>query len=120
VNNNKVSFSNVDLSPIKRNDYTLWSSPYKSNMIDGFWPIVLWSTVYRIDFLENLLNYSGMKRSTALGHVELFYKDKKNWNSFIKIFPGEIGYINMQFCGIEMQRNLNWKELINYPNNEVR
>jgi hypothetical protein len=54
-----------------------------------------------------------------LGSVEAAFQKPKIWQAFIKKYPGELGYINMQFGGLEMHRNKNWHTLINYPNNPV-
>ena len=54
VTDEQVSFEKVVMQPKRYDDYTLWSSFYHDEMIEGFWPIVLWSTVYRIDFLLDI------------------------------------------------------------------
>lgn len=121
LEDDKITFNNIELKPIRQEDYTLWWSYFHNDMVDEFWPIALWGGVYRLDFLKKILFNKNASNITHLAGLELFYKDKKNWIKFLKDNDNnKIGYINMQFCGLEMHRNKNWNELINYPNNEVR
>ena len=119
---NKVSFEHVSLNPIRYDEYTLWISPLEKEMIlRRFWPLILWFTFYDIDFLTDALVrfQTQTPASNTLGKAELFYKEPKNWNLLTKQ-GGKIGYINMQFGGFEMQRNKNFMELLNLPNESVR
>jgi hypothetical protein len=116
---NKITFSMVKLKPVRFEEFTLWKSTFTSHMTEKYWPIALWSSVYEIDFLMNVLHSPNKIKFNSLAQVELYYQDRKNWTKLIKAYPGELGYINMQFCGLEMQRNRNWKKLINYPNFEI-
>ena len=50
----------------------------------------------------NIYGTLNEKQLNALNHIE-----------------GKLGYINMQFGGLEMQRNTNWQTLINLPNQPV-
>ncbi|MCH7535876.1 MAG: hypothetical protein IH948_09085 [Bacteroidetes bacterium] len=116
VEKDRVSFGNVAMKPHAYDSYRLWSSDFHNRMVDGYWPITLWFCLYRLRFLKKLLMNSGVKKIRSLGYVELYYKDPSNWEKLIRIYPGKIGYINMQFAGLEMTRNRNWKELISFPN----
>lgn len=119
--NGRIQFDSVTLQPRREKDYTLWWSYFDRHTIEGnYWPIALWFCLYRLDFLEKLLDYPGVKRMKHLAHVELFYKNTENWHRFIEGYNGKFAYINMQFGGFEMHRNENWRELINLPNHPVR
>ena len=118
-NENYLQFDAVKLYPIKRNRYTLWESPHLADMTTKkFWPIALWSTIYRSSFLKKLLTGPNDNNFKHLADAELFYKNNINWRNCInsKFIDGKIGYINMEYCGIEMEHNKNWKTLLTYPN----
>jgi len=121
ISSDEVAFDRVRLRPDRQEVYTLWWSTLEDEMVEGkYWPFALWSSAYRADFLERLLDAPEVRGMRAMGEVELFYKDGANWRRALQAFGGRIGYINMQFCGIEMQRNRNWRELTALPNTEVR
>jgi hypothetical protein len=122
IQNSKLNFDHVVLHPTRFSDYTLWWSYYDEAMIKGkYWPISLWSAIYRVDFLEKLLDIKELKKSKNLVDAEIYYRNPENWaRSLKRNIEGKLGYINMQFCGIEMQNNIDWKALIQYPNSLVR
>lgn len=121
VSKNQVSFGNLRLSPTRYRDYTLWWSRFHVAMVDGtFWPIYMWQTLYRATFLERVLTFENVRGCRSLGRVELYYKNKDNWRRMLESFPGKLGYINMQFGGLEMHRHGGWRELIRFPNVAVR
>lgn len=120
---NQVKFDSVILISSDYHDYTLWWSYYHENMVDeDYWPIALWSTLYRVSFLEKLLTHPKLLKEKHLVNAEIFYKQKSNFIREVKKgnLMGKIGYINMQFCGLEMHQNCDWKNLIHYPNIPVR
>ncbi len=120
IENDEIKFDKVTLKPTRFHDYTLWWSYYEENMVDkDYWPISLWSILYRVDFLEKLLTGKGKDHLKHLVDIEHFYRKKANWVQEVRETKGKIGYINMQFVGIEMQNNLNWMDLIQYPNTPV-
>jgi len=117
VGENLVSFDRVHLQPTRHKDYTLWWAYFDDKMADGeYWPIAMWQAVYRAEFLERLLTHEPVAKLGSLGQVELYYKT--NWRS--ASLAGKLAYINMQFAGLEMHRNRNWRELIRYSNEAVR
>jgi len=121
ISKDEICFDQVRLHPIRRKDYTLWQTLYHANIMDGqYWALPMWSTIYRADFLEKLLTYDVVHTMKRLGEVELYYKNKDNWQVALPHFSGKLGYINMQFGGLEMHRNKNWQELISLPNTAVR
>jgi hypothetical protein len=120
IEEDRVKFENVTLTPTRFENYTLWWSYFHSNMNGDFWPITLWSTIYRADFLEKILSNPESTKQKHLVNVELYYRINDNWRELIQDFPGKVGYINMQFIGIEKQNNKNWEFLITYPNSSVR
>jgi len=66
-------------------------------MVDGnYWPFALWFTVCIV------------KNFTGLNHLEVFFRKKENWSLFIKEISASRGFINIQFGGLEMERNKNW------------
>jgi hypothetical protein len=91
-------------------------------MVDAnFWVIAMWLAVYRADFLEKLLTLTPQVASLrGLNQVEVYYKDRLNWQRALSQFSGKIGFINLQFGGLEMHRNQNWRDLIQLPNVAVR
>jgi len=116
IEEEEVSFPGVRLRASREENYTLWWARYESGVFASrCWPVVLWLTVYRADFLEALLSGA---REQGLGGVELFYKNKANWPK--AWLSQRLGFINMQFGGLEMQRNKEWKETIRVPNAAVR
>lgn len=121
VGKNRVSFGSLHLSPTRYRDYTLWWSRFHENMVDGaFWTIFMWQALYRAGFLEKVLAFEGVRGRRSLGRVEQYYKTKVNWRHALLYFFGKLGYINMQFGGLEMHRNKTWKKLICFPNVAVR
>lgn len=117
VDDDVVFFDRVRLQPTRYDGYTLWWSYFHEDMADGeYWPIVMWQAVYRAEFLEGLLTRDPAPNLRSLGAVEVYYK--ADWR--VASLAGKLGYINMQFAGLEMQRNHNWRELIGYTNVAVR
>jgi hypothetical protein len=113
-----VRFDGVKLHPVRVDGFTVWKSPWTAATADGrFWPIMLWNAVYRIDFLEQLLSNPAIADSQSLGAVEDWYKT--HWATVWPRLAGSFGFINMQFAGLERERNLNWRELLALPNRAV-
>ena len=116
-----VSFDRTSLQPTPHDDFTLWWTELNEDMIgEKSYPIVFWSVIYRVEFLESLLTYRPALGRGSLADVERFYLDPANWHEALKTFSGKLGYINMQFGGIEMEHNKNWEELLRVPNQPVR
>lgn len=114
-----VRFDAVTLRPVRHDEFTAWIAPWAASTADGrFWPIMLWNAVYRIEFLQQLLSDPAVRRLPGLGHVESRYKT--HWHALWRTLPGAFGFINMQFAGLERERNANWRELIALPNRPVR
>jgi len=121
VSEDQVSFGSLSLTPTRYQDYTLWWSWFHANMVDGaFWAIFMWQALYRAEFLERLLTFEPVQRITRLGNIESHYKNKRRWQQALQHFSGKLGYINMQFGGLEMHRHGNWQEMVALPNTEVR
>lgn len=121
IGKNQVSFGSLHLSPTRYRDYTLWWSRFHADMVDkAFWSIFMWQVLYRVEFLETLLTFEGARGCRSLGRVEQYYKTKANWRHALLHFSGKLGYINMQFGGLEMHRNKTWKKLVCFPNVAVR
>lgn len=121
ISEDEICFDQVRLHPVRRKDYTLWQTLYHADIMDGqYWALPMWSTIYRVEFLEKLLTFDVVPTMKRLGEVELYYKNKDNWQTALQHFSGKLGYINMQFGGLEMHRNKNWQELISLPNTAVR
>jgi hypothetical protein len=119
VQEDEVIVSGVSFHPTRTDEYTLWSAPFSQTMHnDEFWPIVGWSSVFRVEFLEWLLTRDGVRELPHLGAWEQFYRQKTNWKQVID-YGGKLGYINMQFGGLEMHHNENWRELLQYPNDRI-
>jgi hypothetical protein len=113
-----VRFDSVVLRPHRSTAFTLWSAPWEASTADGrFWPIILWNAVYKVDFLLGLLSNEATARLANLGTVEAWYKS--NWKAAWRYMQGSFGFISMQFAGLERERNLNWRELIDLPNTPV-
>jgi hypothetical protein len=113
-----VRFDSVTLQPARQGAFTVWLAPWESSTADGrFWPVMLWNAVYRIEFLERLLSHPGVAGLAGLGDVEAWYK--ANWSTAWRGLDGCFGFINMQFAGLERERNANWQELIALPNRAV-
>jgi hypothetical protein len=113
-----IRFDSVSLRPVRGCGYTVWMSPWEPSTADGrFWPIMLWNAVYRIEFLEQLLSLKPVASLSGLGPVEAWYKN--NWETAWPQLGGSFGFINMQFAGLERERNLNWKDLLALPNGAV-
>ncbi len=122
VNNNNIAFDSVILHPHQHREYTVWSSPLNPQVNAGkYWPIAMWFCIYRLSFLKTILDWSISKGVKHLAQVELYYKKQGGFQRIIDNYPGSsFGYINMQFGGIEMHRNLNWKELLLMPNVAIK
>lgn len=120
--NDQVIFADVRLSPMRKPQYTLWMSPLNEEANKGtYWPIAMWFCIYRLSFLKTLLEWALETNTKHLAHVELFYKSKGGYKKLMEAYPeGSFGYINMQYGGIEMHRNLNWRTLLSLPNEPVR
>jgi hypothetical protein len=119
LSSDTVRFDSVVLHPLRRDRYTVWQAPWESVTADGrFWPIILWNAVYRIDFLERLLSNPSVAGLAGLGPAEAWYKE--NWAGAWSNLKGAFGFINMQFGGLERERNLNWQELLALPNRPIR
>lgn len=116
----RVTVDDIVFRPDRAEDYTLWAAPFGPDMHhENFWPITGWSSVFRIEFLEWLLTRDGVETLPNLGQWEVYYRDPENWKTVVD-HGGELGYINMQFGGLEMHHNDNWRELIAYPNEPIR
>ena len=63
-----------------------------------------------------------MRRCLHLADVERHYHEPAAFARALEsgLIHGRIGYINMQFCGLEMHHNENWRELLSYPNEAIR
>lgn len=113
-----VRFDSVTLRPARRNGFTVWKAPWDASTADGrFWPVMLWNAVYRIAFLEQLLSQDAVANLPGLGPVEAWYKT--HWETAWPRLAGSFGFINMQFAGLERERNPNWQELLGLPNRAV-
>jgi hypothetical protein len=113
-----VRFDSVVLRPQRSTAFTLWCAPWEASTADGrFWPVILWNAVYKVDFLLWLLSSEAAARLANLGAVEAWYKS--SWKAVWRHMPGAFGFINMQFAGLERERNLNWRELIDLPNTPI-
>jgi hypothetical protein len=112
-----VRFDSVILRPVRLEGFTVWKAAWDASTADGhFWPIMLWNAVYRVGFLEDILARAAAQRLRNLGEVEAWYKS--NWRQ-IQPVQGSFGFINMQFAGLERERNANWQELVSLPNRAV-
>ncbi len=120
IEENQVSFDTIQLHPTRCTDYTLWWSYFHDRMVDGrFWAVVMWMALYRAEFLESVLTLAPTGRT--LGQVESYYRNRSNWERLSHRFPGKLGYINMQFGGLEMHHHSQeWCEMIRFPNTPVR
>ena len=113
-----VRFDSVTLRPARQNGFTVWRSPWEASTADGrFWPVMLWNAVYRIGFLEQLLRHDAVADLPGLGPVEAWYKT--HWQTAWPRLAGSFGFINMQFAGLERERNLNWRDLVGLPNRPI-
>lgn len=120
INSNSVDVDGIKFTRSVNSEYTLWSSPFSMPMSRGdLWPIVAWSSIFRVGFLKWLLKRDPITDLPGMGEFEAHYRKEQNWNEVVDR-GGELGYINMQFGGFEMHRNKNWRELISYPNEPVR
>jgi|GEM_PF-1724623 len=117
-----ITFDGVTLRPHRSSKYTLWSSPLTSEANAGnYWQVVMWFCVYRLGFLKQLLEWAVKGNSRHLAHVETFYRKQANFQKILDRFPkSSFGYINMQYGGIEMHRNENWRELLALDNPAIR
>lgn len=120
ISRDNVSFENITFTPSRYEEYTLWSSYFNEDTLSKNYWLALWMAVYRIDFLEELLTYGSVPELKHLSHVEIFYKNKDNWHSFLRTRQGKFGYINMQFGGYEMDKSKNWEEILRFPNTAIR
>lgn len=116
-----VSFDEVTLKPSRFEAYTLWWSYFHSRMAAGnFWPIAMWNTMYRSDFIAALLSFEYVSKLPRLGQVEKYYKNESNLKRLLENNPGKVGFINMQYGGLEMHRNKDWEDLLKMPNISVK
>lgn len=117
-----IKFDGGLFKPQRYENFTLWTSPLKTNMIDGpYWPAAMWFAIYKKDILRKMLTSAYAAGKNVLGGVETFYRDHKNWDTLcFEHEDNPIGYINMQFGGFEFHRNARWKEIVASPNIEVR
>jgi hypothetical protein len=123
IGDDVVRFENLELRPQRYDDYTLWTSPFHEALVQGrYYPIPMWFTLFRASFLRHLFELcdEAGAQVNALADVETFFKDEDHWENVVDELNGEIGYINMQFGGLEMHWNTNWKELVERPNVPVR
>lgn len=120
-NGDEVRFDDISLRSRRESDYTLWWDDLKTSTVRGrYWPIAMWFCIFRLEFLERLLGEAPIGAGRHLASVELFYKQESNWSDLIAGKNGRFGYINMQFGGIEMHRNKNWRQLMQLENCEMR
>ena len=130
IHSDSIRFDNILLTPTRRRLYSAWTSDLSAIPAHGsFHPIILWSAVYRADFLESLLKFSWGLSPKSLGHIESYYKKRDGWYRTLGGIPwcrqcprlsGKLGFINMQFGGLEMHRDKNWEELIQMSNTAIR
>ena len=117
----EVKFDGVKLRPWRTPEYTLWWDYLGKNTVRGrYWPVAMWFCVFRLTFLESLLEQAPTEPGRHLADVEVFYKLESNWEKLVSNSGGKFGYVNMQYGGIEMHRNKNWRELMRTPNDEIR
>ncbi len=120
ISDSRVSFDRIELAPERHPEFTLWWSWFSPEMIgEKSYPVVLWSALYRAEVLESLLLWRGARRCRSLADVELFYLKPANWQAALRELPGKLGYVNMQYGGIEMEHNRDWARLIGLPNEPV-
>jgi hypothetical protein len=117
-----IEFDRIVLRPIRTDNFTTWVSPLNEEVNNGeYWPIALWFCIYRLDFLIEILEYSISNGARHLADAEVILKSAVGFKWVIDRFPkSTFGYINMQFGGIEMHQNKNWRELLNLSNREIR
>ena len=119
--NDEVRFDAVTLRPWRTPEYTLWWDSLEDKSVRGrYWPIAMWFCIFRLVVLERLLEQAPTGAGRHLADVEVFYKQESNWEKFVSSTGGKFGYINMQYGGIEMHRNKNWRELMRISNDEIR
>jgi hypothetical protein len=120
--NNQIVFDGVTLSPLRHEDFTVWSSALTKEVNSGrYWPIAMWFCIYRLSVLGMLLDWAVAEGTKHLAHVELYFKNGVGFQRLLDASPdGSFGYINMQFGGIEMHRNKNWEMLLSMPNDPIR
>jgi hypothetical protein len=114
----RIRFDGIELTPNRVEDYTLWSSPLTLACIDGrYWPVAMWFCIYRLEELGQILSWAREGSMLHLAHVERHLKQPEGFKRLLQAYPnGKFGYINMQYGGIEMHRNANWKGLLQLPN----
>lgn len=117
----KISFDGITLTPKRTKKYTLWQSQLTAGSVKGnYWPIALWFCIYKLSVLKEILEWAIEAKAKHLAHAELFYKNGPGLARLLDRFPnGEFGYINMQFGGIEMHQNANWRELMVLSNEGI-
>ena len=122
VEGDRVSFEQNTFMPVRDRDYTLWVSEYHEDMVINYWALSFWTAIYKTDFLYDVLTNPALDNHLHLVGAEAYYANQASFKKEIDSgrIKGQIGYINMQFCGLEMQHNKYWRELITYPNHEVR
>lgn len=115
---NQINFDGVALVPDREANYTAWKSVLTSETNEGaYWPVAMWFCIYRLDFLDFILDEGLKEGSRHLANVESLFKNTNKFNLLLDKFKGtKFGYINMQFGGLEMHRNKNWHDLIDSEN----
>ncbi len=121
ISRDRVRFDTVDLRASRDPGYTLWWSGLDSEVIRGkYWPVAMWFCVYRLPVLAQLLDWALARHVYHLGQAELYFKQADGFSCLQQAYPeGRFGYINMQYGGIEMHRNANWRELLRLPNDPI-
>jgi hypothetical protein len=122
VRENCVAFDTVNLNPTRRDEYTLWWSSLDAEIIRGrYWPVAMWFCIYRLPVLAELLDRAILAGARHLAHVELHFRKEAGFEYLRTAYPnGRFGYVNMQYGGIEMHRNRNWRHLLELPNQPLR
>lgn len=119
IGDDEIRYESVTWTPQRHEAYTLWKAPFNARSMDGdYWALPLWSAVYRTELLETVLTLTEeIRRQRFLGAIELYWRN--HWQEVHSYVQGSFGHINMQFAGLEMQRNKNWQELLRYPNDPI-
>lgn len=121
VSPDAVVVGGLIFEPARFDDFTLWSAPFTPAMArSDVWCLVQWLVIYRIGFLQTVVETSQSAGPRHLSHVEKYFRDPGNWERFIRDHPGRMGYINWQFGGHEMERSAEWETLLRYPNTPLR
>jgi hypothetical protein len=117
----EVSFDAVHLQPDRQKSYTLWWSDFHENMSQGkFLPIAMNFTIYRVGFLLGVLSLKDIAKLHSLSDVEQYFKERANWQRVVQALPRKLGYINMQFGGINTDEQSDWQSILSLSNDEIR